>query len=97
LNILGSSASNTIVDGRAAGTVVTVSNVNAKVSITNLTIRNGFANSGGGLSNNGTVTISNSVVSGNVAKGLIAGGRWRRNCQLRHSNPQFQHCERQYR
>jgi hypothetical protein len=74
LNILGSSASNTIIDGRAAGTVVTVSNANAKVSLRNLTIRNGFANTGGGLSNSGTLTISNSVVSGNVAKGLIAGG-----------------------
>jgi hypothetical protein len=74
LSVLGSGATTTIIDGGAHGTVVTVSNTNAKVSLANLTIRNGFANSGGGISNTGTLAISHSIVSGNVAYGLIAGG-----------------------
>ena len=74
LSVLGSGATTTIIDGAAHGTVVTVSNTNSKVSLANLTIRNGFANSGGGVSNAGTLAISYSIVSGNVAYGLIAGG-----------------------
>lgn len=74
ISVLGSGATTTIIDGGAHGTVVTVSNTNAKVSLANLTIRNGFANSGGGISNTGTLAISHSVVSGNVAYGLLAGG-----------------------
>jgi len=74
ISVLGSGATTTIIDGGAHGTVVTVSNTNAKVNLANLTIRNGFANSGGGVSNTGTLAISYSMVSGNVAYGLIAGG-----------------------
>jgi len=74
ISVLGSGATTTIIDGGAHGTVVTVSNTNAKVSLANLTIRNGFANSGGGISNIGTLAISYSKLSGNVAYGLIAGG-----------------------
>jgi hypothetical protein len=74
LSVLGSGATTTIIDGGAHGTVVIVSNMNAKVSLANLTIRNGFASRGGGISNVGTLAISYGIVSGNVAQGFIAGG-----------------------
>ena len=67
LNLIGAGASTTIIDGRASGTVVTISNTTAHVTLSNLTIRNGKASSGAGIKNSGTLTLSNSVVSGNSA------------------------------
>jgi hypothetical protein len=66
LVILGSGASTTIIDGGASGRVVTISN-GAHVTLSKLTIRNGKATSGGGISNAGTLTLTNSTVSGNWA------------------------------
>jgi len=67
LVILGSSASTTIIDGAATGTVVKISNTTAHVTLSKLTIRNGKASSGGGINNSGTLTLTNSTVSGNWA------------------------------
>ena len=67
LNILGAGASTTIIDGGEAGTVVTISNSTAHVTLSNLTIRNGKASSGAGIKNSGTLTLSNSTVTGNWA------------------------------
>jgi hypothetical protein len=66
LKLIGSGASTTIIDGNAAGTVITISS-NTQVTLSNITIRNGLAWYGGGISNLGTLTISNSTVSGNLA------------------------------
>jgi hypothetical protein len=66
LVILGSGASTTIIDGGASGRVVTVSN-GAHVTLSKLTIRNGKANFGGGINNAGTLALTNSTVSGNLA------------------------------
>ena len=67
LNLIGAGASTTIIDGRASGTVVTISNTTAHVTLSNLTIRNGKASSGAGIKNSGTLTLSKSVVTGNWA------------------------------
>jgi hypothetical protein len=96
LNIFGSGAPTTIIDGGGVGTVVTIlSNKNAHVALANLTIRHGLAgtkngggiwnglgsvlmisnttisgngaSNGGGIFNQGTLTINNSTISGNDA------------------------------
>jgi hypothetical protein len=66
LNIIGSVASTTIIDGGASRTVVTISN-GPHVTLSKLTIRNGNATSGGGINNSGTLTLTNSTVRGNLA------------------------------
>jgi hypothetical protein len=67
LNISGSSAGTTIIDGAGVRTVVTISNTTAHVTLSNLTIRNGKATSGAGINNSGTLTLTNSTVSGNLS------------------------------
>ena len=60
----------------------TISNVNAQVRLSQLTIRNGsgLLQGGGGIYNVGTLTIANTIVSGNssddsvVAIGGLGGG-----------------------
>jgi len=72
LTIQGQGANNTVVDG---GGNATVFNVNpsahpqpgVSVIIQNITIRNGSGTYGGGIYNNGALTISNSTISGNSA------------------------------
>jgi len=72
LKIIGSSASTTMIDGGYVKTVVTISNTSAHVLLSQVTIQNGGAVQGGGIYNNGILTITNSTVSGNVAGGKIA-------------------------
>jgi hypothetical protein len=67
LNILGSDATTTIIDGGGTATVVKITNTTAHVTLSKLTIRNGKAPSGGGINNFGSLTLSNSTVSGNWA------------------------------
>lgn len=70
LVIQGSGTSKTIIDGGGTYTVVTISNAAAHVTLSKLTLRNGKAISGGGgggINNSGTLTVSNSIVSGNLA------------------------------
>ena len=78
LTILGSGAATTIIDGGGTATVVTISN-GTHVTLSKMTIRNGNASTvvvidftmraiaGGGISNSGTLTLTNSTVSGNWA------------------------------
>jgi hypothetical protein len=66
LNVIGSGARTTIIDGGRKNRVVTVSTVGV-VSISNVTIRNGYAGSGAGIFNQAILTINNSTVSGNEA------------------------------
>jgi hypothetical protein len=61
LNLIGSGASTTIIGGGP----VMVSTVGSVVSISNVTIRGGGAESGGGVFNRAILTINNSTVSGN--------------------------------
>lgn len=65
LNVIGSGASTTILDGARAGRLVTIPN--GLVTFSNVTIRNGLAGFGGGIYNNGLLIINNSAVSGNLA------------------------------
>jgi len=65
LNMIGSGTSTTIIDGGGVNTVVTISSTGANVVLSNLTIRNGVAFSGGGVYNSGQLTITGSAVSGN--------------------------------
>jgi hypothetical protein len=67
LTIDGSGASTTIINGNAAGTAVVISSA-ATVTLSGVTITNGFnPYVGGGISNSGTLQIVNSAVSGNRA------------------------------
>ena len=68
LKVIGARASTTIIDGGAVNTVVTVSGT-ASVVLSKLTIRNGSATSGGGIANQGILTINDTIVSGNHAGG----------------------------
>jgi hypothetical protein len=74
LNIVGSGAATTIIEGggfRGA----TISSATAHVILSNLTIRNNHVSTqcetpgGGGVYNIGTLTIMNSIISGNTAFG----------------------------
>jgi hypothetical protein len=67
LDILGSNATTTIIDGGGGPTVVSISSASAHVALSRLTIRNGGGRYGGGISNQGTLRVIDSTVSGNVA------------------------------
>jgi hypothetical protein len=69
LKVIGSDAKTTILDGGSNGSVVMISNSSSRVSLSKLTIRNGLAHDGGGIYNNGTLTISSSTISGNQIHG----------------------------
>jgi hypothetical protein len=74
LSVAGSSAGTTIIDGGGKNTVIIIPNANAQVSLSKLTIRNGSAPLGGGINNSGSLTISNSIISGNQAPGQPGRG-----------------------
>lgn len=67
LTLNGSGPGTTIIDGGSTNTVVNIPNSAAHVSLANVTIRNGRAQFGGGVYNSGTLTITNSIISGNQA------------------------------
>lgn len=62
-----SNAQTTIINAGAANTVVTIRNSAVRVSLANMTIRNGVSNLGGGINNGGILTITHSANSGNNA------------------------------
>ncbi|HYA25812.1 MAG TPA: choice-of-anchor Q domain-containing protein [Terriglobales bacterium] len=66
LEILGAHASTTIVDGGGGGTVVTISGTTPNVTLSKLTIQHGYGQYGGGVNNNGTLTMSNVTVANNA-------------------------------
>ena len=70
-----------VLDGTASGTVVTVNSGVTGVTLHDLTIENGAH----GIPNSGTLTLTDSTVSGN-------SGGLRRNHQLRHHDCHRQHC-----
>jgi len=65
ITIFGSNKEETIIDGSASGSVFTVGKFDVKLS--NLTIRNGSANSGGGVFNEGKLIIENVILTSNQA------------------------------
>jgi hypothetical protein len=67
LTIQGQGAANTAVDGGGGGTIFTIDS-GITVAIQNITVRNGSSSAdGGGIVNSGTLTISNSTLSGNFS------------------------------
>src|SRR6202521_991764 len=73
LKVIGSGAATTIIDGGQVNSVVTIPDTSSHVTLSKLTIRNGLGQQfqGGGINNNGTLTVSNSTLSGN---GAVGGG-----------------------
>jgi hypothetical protein len=71
LTLVGSSGAT--LDGQGAGTVLTV-NAGTTVSIANLTVTDGFAFVGGGIINQGTLTLTNSSVTASGTSFAGAGG-----------------------
>jgi hypothetical protein len=69
LKIVGSGAGTTIIDGGGVDTVITIRNAKVYVTLSKVTIRNGLGVSGygGGVNNNGTLTINDGVITGNTA------------------------------
>jgi hypothetical protein len=65
LRILGAGANTTIIDGGAKASVVNISQGN--VTLYGITIRNGAARYGGGISNGGNLSVIASTISGNKA------------------------------
>jgi hypothetical protein len=74
LRITGSGATTTIIDGGGAARVVTITNTSAFVMLSKITIRNGHAQTGAGVSNSGVLTIANGTISGNTAFFGTGGG-----------------------
>jgi hypothetical protein len=73
VNLIGSGAGTTIIDGGGINMVVTISNVGATVTLSKFTIRNGAALQGAGVNNSGTLTLSKCHVTGNAAQGSGGG------------------------
>src|SRR5207249_692195 len=62
LTLAGAGAGMTIIDGNASGTVISVT-ASISVSVSGLTIQNGYnPQSGGGIVNGGMLTLANSAV-----------------------------------
>jgi len=74
LKVIGASAKTTIIDGGAVNTVVRIPSAKPHVTLSGLTIQNGLANYGGGISNSGTLTINNSTITQNHAGPAIGAG-----------------------
>lgn len=73
INIIGAGKDTTIIDGQQKGPVITIND--GAATITGFTIRNGKAERGGGIFNNGaTLTLKDSTVAGNTA--TYGGGIW---------------------
>jgi len=79
LSLIGSGASGTIIDGGGINTVVTISSASAHVTVSKVTIRNGYTGQhpGGGIDNIGTLMVNKSTITGNrtcFGGGLHNGG-----------------------
>ena len=71
LRIIGSDASTTIIDGGGNGSVVTINRGDFHVTLSKLTIQNGYQydDLGGGIYNGATLTVNRCTISGNYAGG----------------------------
>jgi hypothetical protein len=68
VTLLGAGQDRTILDGAAGGSVVTIA-PGVKVTITGVTIEGGNKPEGGGIYNQGTLTVDNSTLTANTASG----------------------------
>jgi len=67
LKLIGSGATSTIIDGGGIASVIVILNTAANVTLSKVTVRNGVSAFGGGIYNQGTLTVTNSTISGNLA------------------------------
>jgi len=67
LKLIGSGATKTIIDGGGISTVISIVNTATNVTLSKVTIRNGVSAFGGGIYNEGTLTVNSSTISGNMA------------------------------
>jgi hypothetical protein len=67
LQLTGTKAATTIIDGGYNADVVVALSTSSQVGLANLTIQKGSGTRGGGVLNMGTMTISKLIISGNVA------------------------------
>lgn len=74
LNLLGSGASTTTIDGGAGGRVVAFNSSSANDVISGFTIRNGRSYFGGGVFNAGKLIIIYCAIAGNVGRGGGSAG-----------------------
>jgi hypothetical protein len=65
LSIVGSGPHITTIDGGGANTVLTIPNSGTTVTLSNVAVINGHSVDGGGIYNSGTLTVWNSIISGN--------------------------------
>jgi predicted outer membrane repeat protein len=70
----GPARSPAVLDGTASGTVVTVGSAVTGVTLHDLTIQHGAGNTAGGIYNLGTLTLTDSTVSGNTGVSFGVGG-----------------------
>ncbi|PKL66706.1 MAG: hypothetical protein CVV28_09920 [Methanobacteriales archaeon HGW-Methanobacteriales-1] len=76
VNLVGESQEGTIIDGNNTGRPITI-NPDMKVTISKFTIKNGNSSGGGGITNNGDLTISEATIRDNTAteiEGYAYGG-----------------------
>ena len=76
ITITGASSKTTIIEGNRTFRIMSIGSPSLFVQLSQLTIEGGNAvggNSGGGIENNGTLTVSNSIIRGNSSS-LFGGG-----------------------
>jgi CSLREA domain-containing protein len=75
VSIAGAGQATTIIDGNATDRVFDIEVTSGVVAISGVTIQNGYANTGSGISNDygGDLTLTNSTVSSNTATGFGGG------------------------
>jgi hypothetical protein len=75
ITIIGADAASTLIDGGNLDRVINIS-AGANVTISSVTVQNGavYGQDGGGIHNQGALTLVNSRVSNNWANGTLGGG-----------------------
>ena len=68
MDIIGSGADKTIIDGQKKGSVVKFTNKNAQMHLKGLSLTNGSAKYGGGIDTNGRLAIENCRIFSNYAQ-----------------------------
>jgi hypothetical protein len=74
LKTVGSGSQTIVIDGGEVASVVMSPTAKSEVMLSDVTVRNGRAQFGGGIQNGGTMTIINSIISGNTVVDGFGGG-----------------------
>jgi predicted outer membrane repeat protein len=89
VRIVGAARDNVVIDGGETGSVFYV-NPAVNVTLENLTIINGYSENGGGVHNQGRLTIRNCTISKNVAQhsggGIYSGGSMSAELLIEHAS-----------